>query len=443
MAQSKPTLSIIVTVYNIEKYLADCLDSILLQSEKDYEIVLINNNSTDNSGLVCSDYASRFSQIRYFSLDGEAVMWRAHRYGLEKACGKYIWFVDGDDLLVDNACEIAIKALQDIKADVYFGRFNTFLEGNVSNFADSPYESERINKKNKDEVLEYLIEKQQPVLPTWRLIYSRELYKNVIAQENFIKLMRNAHQDTGLNVLILISANLIHYIDRPLYNYRIRETSISRTDSQKKILAYCKALIVFVRISRNLSETDSEKNFAYAYYKQFLFLISTIVGATDSHWSQEICDDVDYYVNLVDIKPDSVLAKDFFLVDTILLQGTDVALTLHKEYCQNKIKQIAVLVRGKNSNVYLAPTGNVGMFLKTALEQQGIIISGFFDNDKAKDGMCVARAVVYPPSVAYKIAKNQPITILIGASYVSVPKQLKEQFVSLGIPENDLLIIEL
>ena len=442
MEQRKPIISLIVTVYNLEKYLAACLDSILGQSGNDYEIVLINNNSTDNSGNICSDYAARYSKIRYFFLDGESVMWRAHRYGLKKAYGDYVWFIDGDDMLTENAYETVVKTLRKTRTEVLFARFNTFLEGSVASFTDIPYETVYINEHSKDEALEYLIEKQQPVLPTWRLIFSRALYNDIIRHEKFTELMCNAHQDTGFNVFILVSAKSIHYIDKAIYNYRVRTTSISRTDPSKKILAYCKVLLMYTRVAHDLVKTEAERNFTYAYYKQFLFLLSTIVCEADAHWNQVICDDIDNYTKAIDIIRDIVLKKDFFFVDKLISQGAAIALAAHKEYCQNKLSQISAAVKNKGGKVYLAPIGNVGIFLKTALEQQGLIISGFFDNDQVKDGMEIAGSVVHLPTIAAEISANQPITILIGASYTSVPKQLKQQFISLGIPESDLIIIE-
>lgn len=435
-----PLLSIIVTVCNLEKYLSACLDSILAQSGCDFEVVLVNNNSTDKSGEICSDYAGRHSQIQYFFLDGEAVMWRAHRYGLEKACGNYIWFVDGDDLLAEDACEALVKAINETRADVLFGRFNTFLEGSVANFADSPYECAFVNGQCKNEALEYLITTQQPVLPTWRLIFSIELYRNAILKEKFFHLMCNAHQDTGFNVLILLSARIIHYIDRPIYNYRVREASVSRTAPDIKILAYCKALLTLSYLGHSLAKSKSERGFVKAYYNQFIFLLSTAIGTINSEWGQGLCDDVNEYARAIGICRDTAFVRDFALADKIFSQGTVAALDAQKLYYQKKMEQLASLVKAKGGSVYIAPTGNVGIFLKTSLEQHGAVISGFFDNDNAKDGMEIAGVLVQNPSVAAEL--RYPVTILICASYASVPRQLKEQFISIGVPESELIIIE-
>ncbi|MCL2638023.1 MAG: glycosyltransferase family 2 protein [Oscillospiraceae bacterium] len=409
-----PLVSLIVTVYNLEKYLPACLDSILAQSFEDYEIVLVNNNSCDNSDDVCRDFASRDCRIRYYLLEGKSVMWNAHRHGLEQARGEYVWFIDGDDLLPNSALEIVAAELQSQTPEVVFGRFNTFVDGGGVNFVDSPYESEHINNCTKDEALQYLIKKQQPVLATWRLIYSRKLYNDVIRHEKFTQLMRNAHQDTAFNAFILISADSIRYIDQPIYDYRVRQASISRTDNSEKILAYSKAVSVFMRLF-DLVKTDSEREFVEVYYKQFVFLLSAIVCSLNVQWDISIVEEITAFTK-------EIGAKNTFSLES------------HAGKCREYLAKIAESV--KNRSVYLAPTGNVGIFLKNALEQHEIKISGFFDNDKAKEGIVIDGAVVQAPKLV------QSAIVIIGASYAGVPRQLKEQFLSLGVCEKDIITIE-
>lgn len=424
-------------------YLSDCLDSILSQAEINYEIILVNSNSTDGSGEICSDYDARFDNIRYFIIEGKPVMWQGHRLGMEKASGEYIWFVDGDDLLADCVLKVVLKNLNEFKPDVLFGRFKTFLEGNISNFSDISYEEKYVNDCSKDDALIYLVDKQQPVLPTWRLIFSAALYKNVLRNEKFYQLMCNAHQDTGFNALILTSAKSIRYTSNILYNYRVRDNSISRTDPSEKILAYCKALLVLSRVISVAAKTEAERNFGYVYYKQFLFLLSTIVGMSEVYWNQNICNDIDDFIKAIDTKLNEAHEKDFTFIVSLISHGTSAALSCLKDDCLAKITQIAVLAKSKGKSVYLAPAGNVGIFLKSALEQQGLSISGFFDEDKAKEGMEIAGIMVYYPTNTVEIIKNKQVTILIGASYASVPKKMKQNFISLGLSESDLIIIEL
>lgn len=103
-----PVVSIIVPVYNAEKHLNRCIDSILLQSYKDFELLLIDDGSEDKSGLICDDYANIDKRIKTFHKTNEGVS-SARNIGLEKARGKWIAFVDSDDYVFPNWLSIFIE----------------------------------------------------------------------------------------------------------------------------------------------------------------------------------------------------------------------------------------------------------------------------------------------------------------------------------------------
>lgn len=93
---NNPLFSIIVPVYNVEPYIATCIESILCQSVTDFELLLVDDGSTDDSGMVCDEFASKDSRVRVFHQDNSGVSC-ARNLGIEKAQGKYICFVDPDD----------------------------------------------------------------------------------------------------------------------------------------------------------------------------------------------------------------------------------------------------------------------------------------------------------------------------------------------------------
>ena len=96
----KTELSIIIPVYNVEKYIRACLDSVIAQTYRDYELLLIDDGSTDKSGIICDEYA-RLDNVRAFHTENCGVS-HARNIGIVNAVGKYIYFIDGDDLLADN-----------------------------------------------------------------------------------------------------------------------------------------------------------------------------------------------------------------------------------------------------------------------------------------------------------------------------------------------------
>ena len=105
-------ISIVVPVYNAEKYLNRCVDSILSQTYTDIELILINDGSTDSSGELCKKYAESDSRVKYFSKENEGP--GVTRFlGAQKATGEYICFVDSDDYLSEDALEVLLSSFLD------------------------------------------------------------------------------------------------------------------------------------------------------------------------------------------------------------------------------------------------------------------------------------------------------------------------------------------
>ena len=117
-------ISIIVPVYNVEKYLKECLDSLINQTLEDIEIICINDGSTDNSLAILEEYQKKDSRIKVFSQRNQGVS-AARNLGIEKATGEYLTFLDSDDRLELNTCEILYKETIAKNSDfLFFGLVN-------------------------------------------------------------------------------------------------------------------------------------------------------------------------------------------------------------------------------------------------------------------------------------------------------------------------------
>lgn len=127
----KALVSVIVPIYNTKKYLPRCIDSIICQSYKNLDIILVNDGSTDNSGVVCAEYGRADSRIRIITQPNSGPSF-ARNAGLDaKGLGDYIMFVDSDDSLMPNAIEAAYNEIVESDADyVRFG-FQKLDENNA------------------------------------------------------------------------------------------------------------------------------------------------------------------------------------------------------------------------------------------------------------------------------------------------------------------------
>ena len=117
MPTHTPAISIIVPIYNVERYLCECIDSIIAQTFVDWELLLIDDGSTDNSRLICEDYASKDKRIRVTHKPNGGVS-SARNLGLDHAQGEYLTFVDADDWIDKDNLEICVSAMEQNRLDV-------------------------------------------------------------------------------------------------------------------------------------------------------------------------------------------------------------------------------------------------------------------------------------------------------------------------------------
>lgn len=110
------TVSVIVPVYNKEDYLKRCINSVLNQTYMNLEIILINDGSTDNSKEILIEFSREYEQIRYYEFQGNYGVAKARNYGLSKATGEYVYFLDADDYLMGQAVEILVDNIGDYSA---------------------------------------------------------------------------------------------------------------------------------------------------------------------------------------------------------------------------------------------------------------------------------------------------------------------------------------
>jgi len=214
-------ISVIVPIYNMEKYLVNCLDSILLQSFTNFEIVLINDGSDDNSGSICDAYAEKDRRIRIFHVNNGGVT-KARKIGVEKASGDYICFVDADDTLPIHSLKLMLYKAVELDLDIILGAKSYVINGFSRNIL-----------KNKIDGIIFNIEFIQSLLNRNCSIGSHgKLFKKVLFDLDTFSLPREIRQneDLVMNIRLALNSKKVGIFNNLIvYNYHHHNNSASQS----------------------------------------------------------------------------------------------------------------------------------------------------------------------------------------------------------------------
>jgi len=220
-------ISIIVPVYNVEKYLKRCLDSITKQTYSNIEILLVNDGSTDNSGEICNNYSNNDDRIRVIHKKNGGLS-DARNIGLEAAKGEYVLFIDSDDYISENACEEFIREIGVNNIDLAMGDM-TRIYSNTSGILQFSKDSNKKIITGKEFI------KLQMYNNSYNASACRNLYNRRFLLEHKLLFTRGLlHEDEEWLPRVLLNADKVKIIGINFYNYLIRENSITQNKKKEK-----------------------------------------------------------------------------------------------------------------------------------------------------------------------------------------------------------------
>ena len=249
-----PAISVLIPVYNVEQYLAKCIESVLKQDFQDWDMILVDDGSPDNSGAICDEYAKRDSRIKVVHKENGGLI-SARKEGFIHSRGKYLVFLDSDDTLSDGALSILYNNI--IKGyDVVKGcAIRTDNKGNIISQEHFKF-SEGIIKENKDILIKFFNGDISPYL--WGGIYKKDLFTTDIFDKG-IKANISFGEDWLTNILIARNIQKMLCIKDIVYNYYINNESI--TNSQVVSVTYFKRMDDVLINERIIDKYTAEERF--------------------------------------------------------------------------------------------------------------------------------------------------------------------------------------
>lgn len=246
--------SVIVPVYNVEKYLPKCIESIINQTNQDFELLLVNDGTKDNSQSIIDDYVKKYpTKIKSFIKENGGLS-DARNYGVDRASGEYIVFVDSDDYINEGL----LDALNQ-----HISKYN-FVDVIGYNFVDmnEAYEKLGVTTRPKKEnlsgenaIIELVLNKQY-FEPAWSFAYRTEFWK----KNNFKYIKGLYHEDFALTPLVILKAKKVSFIDFDGYFYINTQNSITRNVNTQKERKLAEDLLKgYDYLSCQLEKTNANK----------------------------------------------------------------------------------------------------------------------------------------------------------------------------------------
>lgn len=224
-------ISIIVPVYNVEKYLERCINSITNQTYKNIEIILVDDGSKDNSGKMCDELKQKDTRIKVIHKENGGLS-DARNAGLKIASGEYVGFVDSDDYIENDMFETMYNLTQKYNSDISIVSFYELYKGKVIGVRDS----KNLEELDKIEAIKELLIDTKIQSYAWNKLFKKELFEGIEFPTN------KNFEDIATTLLLFERANKVVLLEEPKYYYVRRDDSIVGTRNYKTYKDYLEVI---------------------------------------------------------------------------------------------------------------------------------------------------------------------------------------------------------
>ncbi len=267
-----PKYSFIIPVYNVEKYLRECIDSILSQTYKDYEIILVDDGSKDSSGSICDEYAEKNEAVRVIHQENAGLS-MARNNGVKASLGEFIIFLDSDDYwYYDTALEDINDIISSDTDVVIFSSYN--LDDSTKKLYDDRYNYSNVELNNYDSetCLEYMISNGLFNVHAAKKVFNKQFF---VSNDLFYK---PGIKSEDIEQWIRAVCNMPNYkfLNKRIYVYRNREGSISNTINKKHLCDYYGIIKQYCRYNYP-SERIRALLLSYIAYQYILLSANTLI----------------------------------------------------------------------------------------------------------------------------------------------------------------------
>lgn len=290
-------ISIIIPVYNVEKYLEKCVDSIINQTYKNIEIILVDDGSKDNSGKLCDSIKEKDDRIKVIHKQNGGLS-DARNAGLKIAKGKYIGFVDSDDYVAEDMYQTLYSLSRENNADISIVSYYEIYGGKVISARDS----KNLEVYDKIDAMKEVLIDRSIQSYAWNKLFKRELFEDIEFPTN------KNFEDIATTLLLFEKANTVVLLEDPKYYYVRRDDSIVGVKNYKTYKDYLDVIYdKYLYLDGKYEELDLYN--AYNYIINMIWVYTIIVTFDLNDVYEEFNKQYDLFIKLVTKYDNEIIEK--------------------------------------------------------------------------------------------------------------------------------------
>lgn len=268
-------VSVIIPVYNVEKYLGDCLDSVLNQTLEDLEVICIDDASPDRCGMILDSYAEKDSRVHVIHLPDNHMQGYGRNLGLDQAKGEYVYFLDSDDLISRSALEeLYTIASEDFLDGIFFDAKPLFEERRFA-LKHSDYDRPRKGCYRDEIYAGPELFEAFSLQSDWSVLVQCQFWKRFFLIEQKVRFLEETeHEDEWFSFQAILLAQRVRYVPEPYFTHRYRSDSVMTREAHPKdfhgyFINY-RAMVDFVE-EHDLVTPGTENNIFHIYERILQF----------------------------------------------------------------------------------------------------------------------------------------------------------------------------
>lgn len=423
-----PFISFIIPVYNIRKYLPACIESVSLQPFGEWEIIFVDDNSSDGSGHLCDQYAAKDARITAVHLPANVGPGMARNEGIVRATGDYVFFLDGDDTIAAGELPglyeaIAKCGFPDMMRVGYFESFGRTPPASVSDNREAD-----TSVCTADDFLRPLLHRNRVGFRAWEFVVKRSMLLNY----GLLFGSARVWEDNDFTMKCIFSARNLGNYTRVFYNWRIRLSESLTSAHATWWDQIVKSAAVMLEFACNNALPDLHKEWALRCVNSCIFEFEAIAGAIATA-------EVYKHAGLFLPFENHIQVLEKYITENGLLWHIR-ALGAQKGpsvFCQQQAVNATKLLYGRsNLDIFGFPATRKCSRLLNVLCANGYECKGVLDNDPKKQGLMLDGRMILSPEIIHMCyGDDSKLFVLVSTSTRKTGKVLSDQLRNYGLEE--------